>query len=41
MSLPVMGHKVQGLLLWGIVAVPAPAAKPIKETDFYFKCKTD
>jgi len=32
---------VAGLLLWGIVAVSAPAQNLIKETNFYFKSKTD
>jgi len=36
-----MAANVQGLLLWGIVAVSAPAQNPIKETNFYFKSKTD
>jgi len=29
------------LLLWGIVAVSALAQNLIKETNFYFKSKTD
>jgi len=28
---------VEGLLLWGIVAVSAPVQNLIKETNFYFK----
>jgi len=32
---------VQGLLLWGIVAVSAPAANLIKETNNYLKRKAD
>jgi len=32
---------VAGLLLWGIVAVSAPAQNLIKETNFYFKSETD
>jgi len=32
---------VQGLLLWGIVAVSAPVQTLIKETNYYFKSKTD
>jgi len=30
---------VQGLLLWGIVAVSAPAQNLIKETNFYLNVK--
>jgi len=36
-----MAANVQGLLLWGIVAVSAPAQNLIKETNFYFKSKAD
>jgi len=32
---------VQGLLLWGIVAVSARLQNSIKETNFYFKSKTN
>jgi len=35
-----MAGNVQGLLLWGIVAVSAPAQNLIKETNFYFKSRT-
>jgi hypothetical protein len=36
-----MTHNVAGLLLWGIVAVSARLQNLIKETNFYFKSKTD
>jgi len=36
-----MTANVEGLLLWGIVAVSAPVQNLIKETNFYFKSKTD
>jgi len=35
-----LAYNVRGLLLWGIVAVSAPAQSLIKETIFYFKSKT-
>jgi len=36
-----MTPNVQGLLLWGIVAVSAQPQSLIKETNFYFKSETD
>jgi hypothetical protein len=36
-----MAHNVQGLLLWGIVAVSAQPKSLIKETNYYFKSKTN
>jgi hypothetical protein len=36
-----LATNVAGLLLWGIVAVSAPAQNLIKETNFYFKSETD
>jgi len=36
-----MTANVQGLLLWGIVAVSAPAQSLIKETNFYLKREAD
>jgi len=36
-----VAYNVQGLLLWGIVAVSARLQNLIKETNFYFKSETD
>jgi len=37
----IIAPNVAGLLLWGIVAVSAQLQTLIKETNFYFKSKTD